>query len=139
MVHRIFKMDKNKSRSLHYLTIEYLRDHGEKAKGDSLQNALTRDYPELKIMEHAVRVYNEGNIPEAIGLADLARSENPSAVDAYSLLCASYSALGRLPEALEIAHVAFGLNPHNADISYNMAILGLPAELSSFTRSTLSA
>ncbi len=121
MVDRIFKMDKNKSRSLHYLTIEYLRDHGEKAKGDSLQNALTRDYPELKIMEHAVRVYNEGNIPEAIGLADLARSENPSAVDAYSLLCASYSALGRLPEALEIAHVAFGLNPHNADISYNMA------------------
>ena len=121
MVDRIFKLDKTKSRSLHYLAIEYFRNHGFKVKGDSLQTALTHDFPELKIMEYAVRVYNEGDIEKAIALADLARSKNPATVDPYTLLCAAYSALDRLSEALEIARIAFGMNPYNADISYNMA------------------
>lgn len=121
MVDRIFKLDKNKSRSLHYLLVDYLRSHGHKAEGDSLQEATIREYPEIKIVERAVRAYNEDDIEQAIALADLARSKNPLSVDSYSLLCASYSAQGRLPEALEIAQIAFGLNPHNADISYNMA------------------
>jgi tetratricopeptide (TPR) repeat protein len=121
MVYRIFELDRSKTRSLHYLMVDYLRKQGLKTQADSLQQATFQTYPEIKLQEKAAKIYEAGMDNESIVLARQVITLNPTFVDPYSLLCAAYSSNGQLAPALEYGRIAFGLNPRNAAIAYNMA------------------
>jgi tetratricopeptide (TPR) repeat protein len=121
MVEQIFTLERAKSRSLHYLTVDYLRSHGLKSRGDSLQVTTFVRYPEIKLQERAAQLYDRGRSQESIAVASQALAINPSFVDSYTLVCVAYASLGRFSDAIEMGQIARGLNPRNPDIAYNMA------------------
>lgn len=121
MVEQIFKLDRTKSKNLHFLTVDYLRANGYKARGDSLANAIFMRYPEINLHERAVALFDQGRARESIALDSQALAINPSLYDPYTSMCAAYAALGQLDKALEVGEIVFGLNPRNSGIAYNLA------------------
>lgn len=120
MVEQIFRLERAKAKSLHFLTVDYLRSNGYKARGDSLANSILTRYPEINLHEQAVTLYDKGRARESIVLDSLALSINPAYYDPYTSMCAAYVSLNQLDKALEVGEIVFGLNPRNPGIAYNL-------------------
>jgi tetratricopeptide (TPR) repeat protein len=121
MVEQIFKLERAKSKNLHFLTVDYLRSHGYKLRGDSLAKTIFTRYPEINLHERAVALFDQGRARESIALDSQALAINPSFYDPYTSMCAAYGALNQLDKALEVGEIVFGLNPRHPGIAYNLA------------------
>jgi tetratricopeptide (TPR) repeat protein len=107
----IMDLDPKRSRSGHYFLAQYFDQKGMTEEVEKENRKQKEIYPELALLEEAVKYYNQGKLPEALDILKQALQVNPDLADIHYFLGKTYYRQGALDLAEKEYKKAEELNP----------------------------